>query len=702
ATDDGYEVEQTVDGGYVVTGSTYSTNGDVTNHHGTVANADYWVVKLDAAGTLMWEKTFGGSRDDIPRAIQQTAEGGYIVAGYTNSQDGDVSGYHGSALSTAYDYWILKLSATGSIQWQKCYGGTLNDQAFAVKQTADGGYIINGSSQSLDGDMNAADHLGINDDFWVLKLGAAGQIEWQRSLGGNGTDRGSAVQLTADGGYILGGGTTSVDGEVTGLHKAPQFFGFDYWLVKLDKTGALEWQKCIGGTSTDEAWCVQQTGEGGYIIAGRALSQDGDVTPNSSGQKGLAWIVKTDSKGNIEWNTRTGGNWAFSVQPTLDQGIVITGITDGKATDVINFHGGTTDMWVAKFKGGICQPTIAITSLSNNVCQGAPVQFSAVVTNEGNAPSYQWKINGNNTGTNSNVLYLPAISSGDTVTCLLNSTAICAVPATVLSNAVVLKVQNPVTPIVSVNASSTTICKGSEIVFTASVQNGVGSPMYQWKVNGVNTGSNSVRFSSRSLDDLDHVYCIYSTGSPACIPGMISSDTVVVKVNPLPVIKITPSDTVVNSGSQIRLAAIVNGGVSTFVWSPANALTGTSSLSPLTNPIFDDIIYRIVLTNLSGCSSTASAHASVNKGLFMPNVFSPDGNGLNDVYRIPKNTSLSLIEFSVFNRWGQKIFTTRNKDEGWDGKYKDQLQEQGTYSYLVTGVTDKGPIKIKGSLLLVR
>jgi hypothetical protein len=234
-------------------------------------------VKLSATGAIQWQKCLGGSGWDVATSIQQTSDGGFIVAGRTNSNDGDVTGNHGND-----DFWVVKLSATGEIQWQKSLGGSNDDWATSIQQTSDGGFIVAGSTDSNDGDVTG--NHG-NDDFWVAKLSSTGAIQWQKSLGGSGDELAESTQQTSDGGFIVTGWTTSNDGDVTGNHG-----GKDFWVVKLSSTGAIQWQKSLGGSGTDVAESIQQTSDGGFIVAGYTASNDGDVTGNHGYDD--FWVVK--------------------------------------------------------------------------------------------------------------------------------------------------------------------------------------------------------------------------------------------------------------------------------------------------------------------------------------------------------------------------------------------------------------------------
>ena len=228
--DQAYSIQQTTDGGYIVAGWSSSIDGDVTGNHG---GNDYWVVKLNSSGTIAWQKSFGGSNDDYAYSIQQTNDGGYIVAGWSRSNDGDVTGHYGT--TNYYDYWVVKLNSTGTIEWQKSLGGSDHDYAYSIWQTTDGGYIVTGRSYSNDGDVTG-NHGG--DDYWVVKLNSTGTIAWQKSLGGTNNDQAYSIQQTNDGGYIVAGRSYSNDENVTGHHGTANYY--DYWVVKLNSTGTIE------------------------------------------------------------------------------------------------------------------------------------------------------------------------------------------------------------------------------------------------------------------------------------------------------------------------------------------------------------------------------------------------------------------------------------------------------------------------------
>jgi hypothetical protein len=334
-------IEQTKDGGYIFAGSSASWDGDITDHIGTW---DCWVVKLDSGGTIQWKKSLGGSQSEEAYSIKQTLDGGYIFAGYTKSNDSNVTGYHPDTTSIILksDYWIVKLDSIGNIQWQKCLGGTKEDIPWSIIQTLDSGYIVGGCSTSLDGDVT-----GIHDtiygfhDAWVVKLNSLGNIQWQKCYGGNGDDNAGKTISTTDGGYIICGTTLSSDGDITFNHGT-----YDCWVVKIDTTGNIQWQRTYGGSDQDGADCILQTNDGGYIFAGITQSTDGDVTGHSANNYPDEWVVKIDSTGNIQWNLCLGGlsqEVLGSIQQTNDGGFIVA----GEAGYNTGNH-GMYDYWIVK------------------------------------------------------------------------------------------------------------------------------------------------------------------------------------------------------------------------------------------------------------------------------------------------------------------------------------------------------------------
>jgi hypothetical protein len=360
SADYAYSAQETADGGYIVAGSTESSlTGDVGSNHG---GFDYWVVKLDGLGNIVWQKCLGGSSFEQAYSVQQTADGGYVVAGYTySSLTGDVGSNHGVS-----DFWVVKLDGLGNIVWQKCLGGSSFDEAHSIQQTADGGYIAAGYTWSNNG--NVSGNHGVAYDYWVVKLDGLGNIVWQKCLGGNSYDWAESIQQTTDGGFIVAGRTySSLTGDVGSNHG-----DWDYWIVKLDGLGNIIWQKCLGGSSTDYAYSVQQTADGGYIVAGYTSSNDGNVTNGGYHGANDYWVVKLDGLGNIVWQKCLGGSstdYAYSIQQTADSGYIVAGSTNSNDGNVSGKH-ALDDFWVLKLsetRAGISISKIAMNDTHSSI-----------------------------------------------------------------------------------------------------------------------------------------------------------------------------------------------------------------------------------------------------------------------------------------------------------------------------------------------
>jgi uncharacterized delta-60 repeat protein len=298
--DEAFFVQQTSDGGYVVIGSTYSFD---------TSRRELWTLKLNADGSVAWEKAYGESEEDVGCSIQQTSDGGFIVAGYTAS--------FGSSLQ---DIWVLKLNYDGTIAWQKIYGEEdRSELAYSIQQTSDGGFIVAGDSCW---DPFAPDPV----NALLLKLNSDGTVAWQKTYGGGGWDTAQSVQQTSDGGYVVAGYSDSFG--------AGEFL-WDYWVLKLTSDGAVEWQKTYDEGSNDQANSVQQTSDGGYVVAGGRKGTDGDWD---------ALVLKLNSDGTITWQKTYGGNQndsAVSTHQTSDGGYLMGGYTR-------SFGAGDWDYWLLK------------------------------------------------------------------------------------------------------------------------------------------------------------------------------------------------------------------------------------------------------------------------------------------------------------------------------------------------------------------
>lgn len=333
----------TRDGGYLMTGATRSTNGDVSENHG---DYDLWLVKINPNGSIKWQKSYGGSATDAGAVILETFDGGYIIGAVSQSKDGDLQGLPHHDTAVASDIWIFKIDSIGAIKWQKTFGGSGYDQISGIFESGEGEYIVLGTTQSSDGDVRG-NHGGEGSDIWLFRFSESGSIIWQKTLGGTKNDIATSFIKTSDNGYAILGYTTSFDGDVSGRSRDSSY---DAWLIKLNHAGDILWQKTYGGSQYEEANSVIETLDHGFAFAAMTTSNDGDVTGRHGPLYGDAWIVKTDPAGNIEWQKCYGGingDEAFSIYQTSDSGYVIAASTASDDGDVTGFK-GVSDCWVFK------------------------------------------------------------------------------------------------------------------------------------------------------------------------------------------------------------------------------------------------------------------------------------------------------------------------------------------------------------------
>jgi hypothetical protein len=344
---------QSSDGGYVVAGWTESFGA---------GNEDFYVVKLDSSGNVIWTKTIGGSKGDRANSIVQGSDGGYVIAGWTES--------FGAGFA---DFYVVKLDSSGNVVWTKTIGGSLTDAAISIIQSSDGGYVVAGYTQSFGAG---------GSDMYIVKLDSSGNVVWTKIIGGSNDDVASSIIRSSDGGYIVTGHTKSFredDSDISDdwddiyieddwddiyieddwdLFDGDISEDWDIYVVKLDSSGNIVWTKTIGGSKDDYAFSITQSSDGGYIVAGYTNSFGG----------GLAdfYVVKLDSSGNVIW-TKTIGGWSLDVGGSIiqssDGGYVVAGAT-------LSFGAGEFDFYVVKMddNGNVCfSQNITNYSVSSNV-----------------------------------------------------------------------------------------------------------------------------------------------------------------------------------------------------------------------------------------------------------------------------------------------------------------------------------------------
>jgi hypothetical protein len=271
-----YGMQQTRDGGYILAGFTRSFGA---------GSFDYWLMKTDVNGDSVWSRTYGGPEFESCSSVQQTTDGGYILAGY-----------RGMNAEGVHHFWLVKTDSTGDSLWSRTYGGSDYDECYDSFQSSDGGYILTGITTSFGAGLA---------DFWMVKTDANGDSLWSHTYGGLADDICTSAHQTTDGGYILAGYTASYGSG-----------GTDFWMVKTDANGDSLWSRTYGMEGSQECRSVEQTLDGGYLLAG---------TDFNSGP--YFWLVKTDSNGDSLWTRTISSIWGacYSVQQTADHGYILGG-----------------------------------------------------------------------------------------------------------------------------------------------------------------------------------------------------------------------------------------------------------------------------------------------------------------------------------------------------------------------------------------
>jgi hypothetical protein len=385
-------VQQTTDGGYISVGW--------TNSFGT-GGEDVYLIKTDSYGNLLWTHTYGGTHEDYSSSVEQTTDGGYIVVGHTNSfvvsvrkvyliktnSSGDTLWTHfygGGALDVgssvqqtpdggymvagvtqsfgagSYDFYLFKTNSLGDILWTRAYGGSSSDECYSFQQTKDDGYILAGYTESF-----GAGHR----DVYLIKTDSVGDTLWSRTYGGSFDDQGFSVKETEDGGYIVVGQTDPFgDGY------------YDVYVIKTDSVGHNVWTRTYGGTSVDVGYSIQKTKDGGCIIAGE--------TSSFGASDGHLYLIKINSNGDILWSRTCGGSdaeRAYSVEQTTDGGYIVAGETysfgAGQRDVILNkldslgnaCNGRFVSSTVKSVSPIITSPTTVVTSTSTIVGSAATI-----------------------------------------------------------------------------------------------------------------------------------------------------------------------------------------------------------------------------------------------------------------------------------------------------------------------------------------
>ncbi len=603
-----FTIKFTSDGGTIVAGYTDSRGGDVSPQ----PNRDYWdlwVLKLDKCGTIQWERSFGGTNYESARDIVQTSDGGYLVLGETNSTDGGVvAGYGGTK-----DIWLLKLNATGTLQWQRRYGGSGLDIGNHIEITSDGGFLIAASSTSNDGDIRGNHSTGTYTDGVLMKMDASGNIQWSRCYGGSKNEELFDIEVI-NGTIFAAGFTNSVDGDIP-----PDQKNYDMWLLAIDANSNKVLSKIYGGSQNDVAYCMTRGADGTLTLAGYTTSNDGDVSGARGGQD--YWIINVDQRGRLNWQRVMGGTdaeYAKTIITDRDSSYIVGGVTYSDDGDVANPL-GDGDFWTIKLS-----PSGSVT----------------------------WQQNWGG-------------SSNDHMRCLIRH-----------------------------NTRNEYYLAGDSESGDGDFNNAQGDADFA-----------VIKLKIPELTRQDSTVCSLSGFVPVddTLQDICGYDSAIVRYDPValagPFDSLRKADTIF-VGQSVTLHATNRGNVT---WNAHPTLSCTECTDPVASPTVTTV-YMATNSSPLGCQvSDQFTVVVLNDALVnIPSAFTPNGDGRNDFFgplgKVPEGYRLQ-----IFNRNGEVVFTSSTMNQRWNGIYRGVLQQTAVFIYLVDYKDlQNRPHQQKGTFVLIR
>ncbi len=616
-----------------------------------------------------WALHYGGSSVDIPFVIKFTSDGGTIVAGYTDSKSGDVSPQPNREY---WDLWVLKLDRCGTIQWERSFGGTGYESARDLVQTADGGFMVLGETNSTDGGVTTG--FGGTKDIWLLKLGAGGNLEWQKRYGGSGLDIGNHIEITTDGGYLIAASSSSNDGDIRGNHGTGGYT--DGVLMKINATGIVQWSKCFGGTKNEELFDIEII-NGTTYLAGFANSIDGDIPPNQKNYD--VWLMALDANGNKIFSKIYGGaqnDVAYSMTKAADGTLTLAGYTTSTDGDVSGAK-GSQDYWVInvnrdgklnwqKVLGGTeadYARTIITDADSSYIIGGISYSDDGDITGALGEGDY-WTVKLSSSG---NIVWKQnwGGSDNDHLRCMI---------------------RHPSLDEYYLAGDS----ESDDGDFTNS-QGDADFAVIKLKIPELSTQDSTVCNIGGFIPYQD------------TLPDACGYDSAIITYRPVliggPFNNTRKADTIF-AGQSVTLHANGNG---VITWTSHATLSCTDCADPVASPLVTTV-YTATNSLPDGCTiSDQFTVVVLNDALvYVPTGFTPNGDGRNDYFgpigKVPEGYTLQ-----VFNRNGEIVFRSTTMNQKWNGTFRGKSQPAGVFIYLIDykDIQNK-PHQQKGTLTLIR
>lgn len=633
--DDLATVRLTADGGYLLAGDSFAgAAGDKSQP--SRGASDYWVVKLDAAGTKQWDRTFGGRDAEFLSDVWPTRDGGYLLAGRSFSA---ATGDRSQPSRGGNDMWVVKIDATGTKQWDYAYGGTGDEYLAAVQQTTDGGFILGGSSYSGVSGEKSQPARGLVD-YWIVKIDAAGTKQWDRTYGGTGEEYLASLQQTTDGGYVLAG--TSNSG-ISGEKSQSSAGRLDFWVIKTDAAGNKQWDQVLasGSSPTGYVHVVRQTSDGGYMAAGEF------AVPNLVFPSMGTWdfyVAKLDPTGGKQWDRTVvtpGYEQLLAAEQLADGGYVLAGGSSSTVGGDRSATGqGGADFWVVK----LSMPHI---SGDTRLCAGETVQLSAPTGGR----TYAWSTGATTaaiTVTQPGVYTVAYTEPDGTVNTLQQTVTAFQPPAPVITG-------------------DSLACPGAGVSLGATAPGATG---FRW-----NTGATTPTL----LATQPGWYSVVASFGNGCT----SSAQWRVRQRPAVAPFGLGADTTVCEGTVLLLRAPAPRAVGeTYRWSDGST---DASLKVRTTGLYE--------LQITGCGTqTANRRVRVESCVQIGTVITPNADGRNDRFEA-RNLPGTDWSLAVYNRWGRQVYNTAAYHNDWG-----DAASAGVYYYLLrqptTGTTYKGWVEV--------
>lgn len=759
STDFIHSVKADANGNIVVAGWTDSPNG-IASPGAWQANYvtdpdpqkwdDAFLAKFDNNGNRLWGTYYGGVGFDRFYCLDLDANGNPYASGISRSSGLASPGAFRATGIAASEALLVAFDKNGQRRWATYYGGDNEEYSTGVSCDRDNNVIIVGMTLSSTGIGTPGAYLtsaaGDVDGF-LAKFNSDGQRIWGTYYGGTGQEYVRAVTTDANNNIIVTGSGFSANNIATAGSYEPVFpsiiGGWVPFISKFGKGGNLVWGTYygkggyFGGIGDGEAVVTDDAGNVfacGETSAPDAIATCGAVQPNWAGNQDMfvamfsetikplsvsaiinplssaptcsglpqtftAQVLNGGPNPSYQWKvngTNAGTNNASFTSSNLNTGdLVYCAVTSN--SPCISDPTANSDTLVVTVMPSVV-PSLRITSTpSGQICTGANVIFNALPVNQGSSPIYQWKINGQNVGSNAAVFTTNVLVDGDVVTCSLTNTGSCNSVQTAISNNIIAKVAVAVAPAIIIKSSVTVACAGSVVNFTADTLNAGINPAYQWKVNGKLAGTASV-FNSSTLLQNDTVQCFLIATGACAIPGGTASNKLSVALYPLPSFTVQPNNPIISKGDSIHLFT-TGTNLNTYDWSPAVTINDSKSPSPIVWPSASQV-YTLTVTSDKGCSARKDIIVGVITDIHVPNAFSPNHDGINDNWVIKGLELYPHCTVTVFNRWGQRVFYSAGYPRPWDGTINNQSIPVSSFVYIID--LKNGTKPISGVLTIIR